>query len=77
MTNIVQNSIAAIKERISADESNSNSFKGRFAITSTVKNDRYVVTLSDNGIGMTEKTVSHIFEPYYTTKPNGTGLGMT
>lgn len=77
ITNIVQNSIAAIKERISADESNSNSFKGRFAITSTVKNDRYVVTLSDNGIGMTEKTVSHIFEPYYTTKPNGTGLGMT
>ena len=77
VTNIVQNSIAAIKERIAADEYNSSDYKGSFAIESTVKNDKYVLSLSDNGIGMSEKTVSHIFEPYYTTKPNGTGLGMT
>ncbi|QTQ13892.1 two-component sensor histidine kinase [Treponema parvum] len=73
ISNIVQNSIAAIKERSLGDES----FKGRFSIVSRTDNDRYVLILSDNGIGMSEKTLSHIFEPYYTTKPNGTGLGMT
>jgi len=77
ITNIVQNSIAAIKERIAADEYNAKNYKGCFSIKTEVKNDKYKIQLCDNGIGMTEKTVSHIFEPYYTTKPNGTGLGMT
>ena len=31
---------------------------------------------SDNGIGMDETTASHVFEPYFTTKANGTGLGL-
>jgi signal transduction histidine kinase len=36
------------------------------------------VSLSDTGVGMTEETLSRIFEPFYTTKgpEAGTGLGM-
>jgi PAS domain S-box-containing protein len=34
--------------------------------------------ISDNGKGMRKETLEHIFEPYYTTKPQeeGTGLGL-
>ena len=35
------------------------------------------LTFADNGSGMDSDTSSHIFEPYYTTKANGTGLGLT
>ncbi len=35
---------------------------------------RLVVT--DNGCGMHKEESSHLFEPFYTTKGNGTGLGM-
>lgn len=31
---------------------------------------------ADNGCGMSEETVSNIFEPFYTKKTKGTGLGM-
>ena len=37
------------------------------------------VTVRDNGAGMNENSLKHIFEPFYTTKPpgQGTGLGMS
>jgi signal transduction histidine kinase len=34
------------------------------------------LTVSDNGEGMTEETLRRIFEPLFTTKPTGTGIGL-
>lgn len=35
-----------------------------------------LITVRDQGIGMTPEILSHLFEPFYTTKPQGTGLGL-
>ena len=35
-----------------------------------------VLELSDTGHGMTDEVAAHIFEPFYTTKERGTGLGL-
>ena len=45
-------------------------------LRTSVKNDCFILQIADNGIGMTEEVQSRIFEPYYTTKANGTGLGL-
>ena len=35
-----------------------------------------VILFCDNGAGMSQETVARLFEPYYTTKQGGTGLGL-
>jgi signal transduction histidine kinase len=35
------------------------------------------LTVADRGSGMTAETLARIFEPYFTTKPGGSGLGLS
>lgn len=43
----------------------------------TAKSARTVrLSLRDTGVGMTEEQLSNLFTPFYTTKPQGTGLGL-
>lgn len=74
--NIAQNALYALKEKFSKSKNQKNETP-QFFIESSIKNDAYRISFSDNGIGMTEEELSRIFEPYYTTKASGTGLGMT
>ena len=73
IVNLSQNAISAISKKFDDDESR---IKGRISIKSKIENDRYILTFTDDGTGMDESTAARVFEPYFTTKSNGTGLGM-
>lgn len=49
---------------------------GSLATKAESRNDHIVIVISDTGIGMTEEIKRQIFNPYFTTKSTGTGLGM-
>jgi PAS domain S-box-containing protein len=65
MLNLIQNAIAAMNSG------------GTLTITTGQKDGEALVTISDTGIGIPEKNLSKIFEPYFTTKESGSGLGLT
>jgi PAS domain S-box-containing protein len=44
--------------------------------TSTTQDGRLKLTIADNGSGFPEHLLARAFEPYMTTKPRGTGLGL-
>lgn len=79
IVNIAQNALAAIQARFTLNKKQLSGElnSGELIIESAVKNEKYFLTIADNGCGMDEKTASRIFEPYFTTKANGTGLGLT
>jgi len=47
-------------------------------ITVTIRDEapHYKVFINDNGAGIPEENISRIFEPYFTSKTNGFGLGL-
>jgi signal transduction histidine kinase len=50
---------------------------GQLAIRATVQDLVIVVEIADTGVGMDADAIARIFEPYFSTKATGTGLGLT
>lgn len=75
--NISQNSLAALKSKYKGGNEAVIESGAKFCISNSVRDNKFIITIADNGCGMSEESLSKIFEPYYTTKANGTGLGMT
>jgi len=50
---------------------------GRVGFTTDAAPDRITVTVWDEGPGFDEGGVDKAFEPFYSTRPEGTGLGLT
>ena len=70
LINIIQNAIDAMSEN-SADK------KKEIYIKLKTIDNYAVISIKDTGIGMEDETLNKIFEPYFTTKRHGTGLGLT
>ncbi len=64
-TNIIINAIEAMNEN-----------KGELDISVTSQNGHHLVSIKDNGTGISQDTLPHLFEPYFTFKRNGLGLGL-
>lgn len=63
--NIIINAIEAMPEDT-----------GKLKIQIKIEPDVFIVSISDNGNGISEDNLTKLFEPYYTSKPNGMGLGL-
>lgn len=50
--------------------------EGKLIVSVKKKNQQYVVSITDNGCGISEENISQVFEPYFTSKQNGMGLGL-
>jgi len=67
ITNLVKNAIQSIPE---------NQENKSILVTIKKENDNVLITVADNGIGIAAEDFHRIFEPKFTTKSSGMGLGL-
>ena len=75
---VIMNIIVNGKDSITLRKESEPELKGQIIIKlHTVNDERIVISIIDNGTGLSEETIKKIFEMHYTTKgANGTGIGM-
>jgi len=66
-SNILINAIEAM---------NGNTDKGQLAVSLQSSPELLTVSIKDNGIGIAEENIPKLFEPFFTLKKNGIGLGL-
>lgn len=64
--NIILNAIEAMPEET-----------GKLILKTEERANKCIITITDNGIGMDKETISKLYEPYFTNKLKGNGLGLT
>jgi PAS domain S-box-containing protein len=64
LINVFQNAVEAMEN------------KGILAITLKRENGHVTIEVKDNGCGIDEKDMPHLFNPFFTLKNYGTGLGL-
>lgn len=50
---------------------------GRVDVIMTVSETHPYLTITDNGTGMSDEVLENLFQPFYTTKEGGSGVGLT
>ncbi len=50
---------------------------GKLTVSTKLDGNNVLLRFTDTGEGMTPQTLAKVFEPYFTTKVTGTGLGLT
>ena len=73
---VVLNIIANARDAIIEKRAEDNNFKGCIEILDKIDNDTIIVIIKDNGGGIPPEILNKIYEPYFTTKDNGTGIGL-
>ena len=62
--NILKNSFEAMPEG------------GKLSISTRLKDNNIVVSITDTGSGISKEDIQRVFDPFYSAKVNGTGLGL-
>ena len=70
LANIIENSVWAVQER--------SQKKGVIRIETLQENNEGVlITITDNGVGIRPEKRRQVFNPFYTSKDDATGMGLT
>ncbi len=78
LTNVLKNASEAVEERVKRDTQNGIEAPeaGFVRLELTQHDDKTIIRIEDNGLGLPAAQKDRLMEPYVTTRSKGTGLGL-
>jgi signal transduction histidine kinase len=77
LLNLYNNAFYAVNERLTAHRSPlTDDYKPLVSVQTKRINDKVEIIVKDNGNGIPQNIVDKIFQPFFTTKPTGSGTGL-
>jgi len=81
LLNLYNNAFYACSERSRSTvnqqiSGNSISYQPTVSVSTKKSDNHVIITVSDNGNGIPKNIVDKIFQPFFTTKPTGSGTGL-
>lgn len=74
--NVMTNAFQSMDEMRGKDLEAGNEIKSKFNIQTLLEEDWVSIKFKDNGVGIPHESIQQIFEPLYSTKSFGVGLGL-
>ncbi len=74
LLNLINNAFYAVNQRKLL--SNDASYTPSVSVTTQHLDNQIIIKVKDNGIGMSEAIKAKVFQPFFTTKPTGSGTGL-
>ncbi len=71
--NLINNAFYAVNERKKLNEP---SYEPEVIVSTRKEKDKVEIKVKDNGTGIPKNLVDKIFQPFFTTKPTGSGTGL-
>ncbi|HZI54411.1 MAG TPA: ATP-binding protein, partial [Chitinophagaceae bacterium] len=71
--NLITNAFYAISEK---KKQLGEGYEPVVSVSTTKRNDKILLSVKDNGMGISQKVLDKIFQPFFSTKPTGQGTGL-
>ncbi len=81
--NLITNAFYAVAEKVKIQQAASHStvkeYEPTVSVSTKIMDQKVMISVKDNGNGISQKILDKIFHPFFTTKPagQGTGLGLS
>ncbi|MFC3879825.1 ATP-binding protein [Algoriphagus namhaensis] len=74
--NLVNNAFYAVNEKVKTDPDRDDDYNPMVIVSSKKTEKGIKISIQDNGSGIPEHIKEKIFQPFFTTKPTGSGTGL-
>ncbi|MES1218591.1 MAG: ATP-binding protein, partial [Bacteroidota bacterium] len=73
LLNLYNNAFYAVSEK---KKTTSEGYEPTVSVSTTKEGGKVIITVKDNGNGIPQNIIDKIFQPFFTTKPTGSGTGL-